>query len=262
MSTVVGAIHGMRVIEEAKLSWLGFSHIVGYDEGDEGGTGESESGAEGGENVDGGEGESDDDESKLPDNIKAILKKERDLRAAAEKKAKILERNAQAATKGQGSDKGKGKSGSTQGQSQGEEEGESGETTDPRYEKMVVKFREQSLASTVAAIAKNFADPSDVWRFLDAGLFDYTQDDDDPSNVVWDESEIRTAVKALAKEKPYLLKPVEGNQGGQQGTGTRQSGPKFAGRGSGKQTGGLSVTEMAGRVPALRTAVRTGDKTK
>lgn len=242
-------------------TWLQFTHIIGHDdEGEgEGGSGEGESGSEGGEDDDGGEDESDDDESKLPDKVKAILKKERALRAAAEKKAKILEKNSQAAP-GKAGDQGKA-GGKDKQASPAESDDE--DTSDPRYQKMVDKFREQSLASTVAGIAKNFADPSDVYRFLDTELFDYTQDDDDPSQVVWDEAEIRAAVKALAKEKPYLLKPEsDGGQGGQVGSGARQSGPKFAGRGSGKQTSGLSAAEMAQRVPALRSAVRAKTENK
>lgn len=228
--------------------WLAFAYVVGYDEGGEGGEGESE----GGEGEEGeGEGEEGDDESQLPDNIKAILKKERELRATAEKKAKLLERNAKSASKGTGKGAGKANEGAKNG-SQGTEDEEDGQASDPRYAKMVEKFRTNSLRDTVAKLAQNFADPNDVYRFLDTDLFDFTQDEDDPSEVVWDEAEIRAAVKGLAKEKPYLLKPAG------EGTGTRKAGPKFAGSGSGRQTSGLSTDEMGRRFPAMRHAVRAG----
>lgn len=237
-------------------SWLAFAYVVGYDgEGD--GDGDAGEGGDGDGDGD-GDGE-EDDESQLPENIKAILKKERDARAAAEKKAKLLERNAKAANaKGTSKAKaGEGAKTGSQGTQDDDEEGSAG-GEDPRYAKMVEKFRTNSLRDTVSKLAQNFADPADVYRFLDTDLFDYTQDDDDPSEVVWDESEIKAAIKALGKEKPYLLKAV----GDGQGTGSRKAGPKFAGKGSGRQTSGLDAQDIARRFPAMRHATRAGNKSE
>lgn len=246
------SILGMKIVEDCSAPWWLSPLIVGYDEGeDEGGT-EGEGGNAGAEG-EGSEG-GDDDESKLPDNIKAILKKERDLRAAAEKRARILEKNAQA---GKGT-KDTGKTGVGDGKTDDGGQG-SGQQTDAstqtKMEKLIVGFRNAELKSVVEGLAKDFQDPTDVFAHLDTTAFEFTQDEDDPTNVVFDEVEIRVAIKDLAKRKPYLLKAA----GDSQGTGKKPtSGPKFAGRGSGKQTTGLSTQEMASRFPAMRSALRAG----
>lgn len=237
--------HKVDIVTELEMPWWQSSFIVGYDEG-EGESGTEGEGAEEGD--EGGEGEGGDDESTLPDNIKLILKKERDLRAAAEKKARILEKNAKVAG-AKTDDKGK----------TGEGEGDKGDgakvnsSTQTKMEKLIVGFRTTTLKATIEGLAKNFQDPADVFAHLDTTQFDYTQDEDDPTNVVFDEAEIRTAIRDLAKRKPYLLKPAEG-EGGKKPT----SGPKFAGKGSGKQTTGISTKEMAQRFPAMRSALRAG----
>lgn len=239
------------VVDRDETPWYMLPFVMGYDEG-EGGEAEGVEGEEGGEG-EGGEGEP--DESALPDPIKAILKKERDLRAAADKKVRILEKNAAAAKKA-GDGKAAGKSGEEKGAEGGAEGDKVDKSTAAKMEKLIVGFRNTSLQGVVAGLAQQFQDPSDVYSFLDTSAFDYTQDEEDPTNVVWDEAEIRTAIKALAKQKPYLLKPAGDQGASKKGT----SGPKFAGSGSGKQTGGITNAEMLRRYPAMRTAIRAGNQ--
>lgn len=245
------AFHKVALVEDERLPWWQSSFIVGFDEGEAGEGGAEGDPGEGGEEGEGGEG-GEPDESGLPDNIKAILKKERDLRTAAEKKARILEKNAQAASKAGAKSTAK-----TDDKSEGEGSGAKVDaSTQTKMEKLIVGFRTTALRSIVETLAKDFQDPTDVFAHLDTSSFDYTQDEDDPTNVVFDEAEIRTAIKDLAKRKSYLLKPA----GEGQGTKAKPvSGPKFAGRGSGKQTTGLSQQEMANRFPAMRTAIRAGN---
>jgi hypothetical protein len=238
-------------LDEDTLPWWQRSYIIGFDEGD-GGEGAEGEGSDGGEGEEGEGGEDEPDES-TPDGLKKALEKERALRKEAEKKSRITAKklaNATASQSGKpdegGGDEGKGDKTGTGGSS----------TTDAKMGRLIETIRNNELKAVVSRLASNFQDPEDVFAHLDVRQFEYEQDDDDPSNVVFNEAEIRTAIKDLAKRKSYLLKPATD---GQSDTGRqRQSGPKFAGRGSGKQTGGLSSAEIASRFPAMRTAIRAG----
>ncbi len=242
----------LSLIKDQDLQWLHFEFVMGHDDGDgsEGGAGDDGTGVDsaGDENAD-----DTDDEGSL-EGLKKALDKERKLRATAEKKIKILGKNATGAKppvddkKTDASDDKKTDSGGADTASQA------------KLDRLSEAFRMSTLQKLVADNSANFQDPSDVYRFLETDLFEFAQDDDDPSQVVWNESEIKTAVKALAKERPYLLKPSGDGSGGTKKTPT--SGPKFAGAGSGKQTGGASRTELARRFPALRTAVRASGTDK
>jgi len=240
--------------QQLEPAWLRFTYVVGYDEGE---GGEGEGGAEGGDGEgEEGDGEGDEPDESTPEGLKKALDAERKLRKTAEQKLKIAARKAanQAAKEGESGKKGEGDAGQTGQQGNGE--------TDARIEKLTTALRNNSLRSTISELASNFSDPSDVYRFLDTGAFDYEQDADDPSVVVWDEAEIRAAIKDLAKQKPYLLKAPAGDGAQSQRQRRGSSGPKFAGSGSGKQTGGLSNAEIAQRFPAMRTAVRAGNKSE
>lgn len=239
-------------LDEDDLPWWQHSFVVGYDEGSdsEGGDGDG-----GGEDEEGEEGDAEPDES-TPDGLKKALEKERALRKEADKRLRITTKKLANAAAGQ-----TGKTGSGEGDGGKTPEGDgdgakSASTAATKVEKLIETIRNNELRNVVSKLASTFQDPEDVFAHLDTNNFDYEQDDDDPSNVVFDEAEIRTAIKDLAKRKPYLLKPAAGETGG--AGKPRQSGPKFAGRGPGKQTGGLSSAEIASRFPAMRTAVRAG----
>lgn len=115
---------------------------------------------------------------------------------------------------------------------------------------LTAAFRQTTAKDLVRDIAKDFNDPSDAYDSIDWSLISFEQDDDDPSNVVWDESEIRTAVKDLAKRKPYLLK----QQGeGQSKTPGRPSGSKFNGPGRPSTTDTKAqLDSFKSRFPAMR----------
>lgn len=231
-----------------------FAFVFGFDgDGDGDGGDQGDPGADDDGADDPADGD-DVDETGLPDKVKAILKKERDLRAAAEKKAKLLERNAQTANKKQGAPK----TDKVDDDKKTGDDEKASPALQAKIDKLSEGFRKSTLQAMVSKIATNFADPEDVYRFLDIEEFDFTQDDDDPSQVVWDESEIRASIKSLAKERPYLLKPAADGQGTAKKT---ASGPKFAG--SGKQVATTKVdATMAQRFPALRSAVRAGSNKK
>lgn len=230
------------------LEWMKFAFVFGFD-GDGDPDDQGDPGTDDPSDDDGGD---EVDETDLPDKVKAILKKERDLRSAAEKKAKLLEKNANAAKAKREAPK------TDKVDDKTDDSDKVSPALQAKIEKLSEGFRKSTLQAMVAKNAGNFQDPDDVYRFLDTGEFDYTQDDDDPSQVVWDESEIRAAIKALSKERPYLLKAAGD---GKTPDKKPASGPKFAG--SGKQTAGTQVdAKMAQRFPALRSAVRAGSNKK
>lgn len=237
-----------REVEEP--SWLWYAYVVGYDEGD-GGEGNGDGGAGDGGGDGDGDGDGDEPDESTPDGLKKALEAERKLRKTAEQKLKIATRKAANAGA-------KANAGGTQGTGADEGTGDQGTTeVDARVEKLTTALRDNSLKTTIAGLAANFHNPDDVYNFLDTKAFDYEQDDEDPTNVVWDEAEIRAAIKQLAKDRPYLLKPAGDGQQGGQGR-QRQSGPKFAGKGSGRQTSGLTQADITTRFPAMRHAVRAG----
>lgn len=249
-------VESIKSLLPGNLAWIRFTHAVGFDgegEGGEGGEGEGGTG-EGGEGEGEGEGGTGEGEG---DDETAGLKK---ALAAERLKSKRLERDLAAAKKTPG--KGQGSTG-TEGEGQG-----SGAQADPamtsKLERLTVGFRETALRSTIGELAKDFRDVSDVLANIDTSLINYEQDDDDPTIVVWDETELKTAIKDLAKRKPYLLKAAgEGEQGAGGRRTTRPTGGQFGRVGAGGQrtTAAQQQAELARRIPALRTAVRGGGTT-
>lgn len=135
---------------------------------------------------------------------------------------------------------------------------QSARAAEAKLQKLNAAFVKTSFAATVRSLATNFVDPDDAVAALDMSLITHEQDDDDPSIVVWDESEIKTAIKDLAKRKPHFLKAVDkngaDNKGGAPKTPTRPSGSKFSGP-AGKAsnpTQDAVLTDWKGRLPAMR----------
>ncbi len=123
-----------------------------------------------------------------------------------------------------------------------------------KLEKLSAGFRTAELKSTVREIAGglNFVDWEDALNALDIKLLNYEQDDDDPSIVVWDESEIKTALKDLAKRKPHFLKQGDGKTGAGK-TPNRPSGSKFGGAGKPSTTEAKAQLDgLRARFPAMR----------
>lgn len=250
----------MRNIVLDERPWWASRVILGFDEAGAGGTG-GDSGAgdggageggQGGEDGDGGEQETDADALK---NMKVALQKER-------LRAKNLEKKLAAATKaasGEGSEDDEEQDDTEKGQADTEKgKGAKAKAKAPRtdsaaakqLEKLTAAFRTRSLAETVATLASDFHDPQDVMGKIDQRLLSYTQDDEDPSIVVWDEAEIKAVIKDLRKESPHLVKPKDGS--GQQPQ--RPSGSKFAGgqQQPKKTTAAAKTTEWKNRLPAMR----------
>lgn len=252
----------MRNIVLDERPWWASRVILGFDEAGAGGTG-GDSGAgdggageggQGGEDGDGGEQETDADALK---NMKVALQKER-------LRAKNLEKKLAAATKaasGEGSeddeeqdDTEKGQADTEKGKGAKAKAKAKAPRTDSaaakQLEKLTAAFRTRSLAETVATLASDFHDPQDVMGKIDQRLLSYTQDDEDPSIVVWDEAEIKAVIKDLRKESPHLVKPKDGS--GQQPQ--RPSGSKFAGgqQQPKKTTAAAKTTEWKNRLPAMR----------
>lgn len=122
---------------------------------------------------------------------------------------------------------------------------------DKKLAALTAAFRQTTAKDLVRDIASNFQDSNDAYESIDWRLISFEQDDDDPSNVVWDESEIRTAIKDLAKRKPYLLKPAGDSTPPK--TPGRPSGSKFGGAGKPSTTD--TKAQLAGyqqRFPAMR----------
>lgn len=225
--------------------WLKSVMLFGF-EGEEEGAGEGEAGE--GEGTEGeGEGESNDDELA---NMRKALAAERLKTKNLSKQLKAKGAPAAEETEGEAeesvSDKGKVPTDRSLKKAHSEAQG--------KLEKLSAGFRNAELGNVVRKIAGdlNFVDHEDALNSLDKSLLNYEQDDDDPSIVVWDESEIKTALKDLAKRKPHFLKTSDGKSDGGK-TPTRPSGPKFGG--AGKPSSTDSKVQLAGfqqRFPAMR----------
>lgn len=125
---------------------------------------------------------------------------------------------------------------------------------DIRLDQLTKRFQDLSFRDAVRAAAKKFEDPDDAVSGIDRSLISMEQDEDDPSIVMWDESEITAAVKDLAKRKPYLLKREgDGSASSQNGTkSTRPSGGKFSGRPQKETTQEAQIAGWKQRFPATR----------
>lgn len=242
----------MRNIKLDESPWWAVRVIRGFDETGSGGTG-GDSGQGDGDQT-GSEGDGDEEQETDADalkNMKTALQKER-------LRAKNLEKQLAAAKAGQAD-------GDVDEEQEDTEEGQAGTKKSSagkgkpkapradseaakRLERLTASFRTRSLADKVAELAVDFHDPQDVMGRIDQRLLTYTQDDDDPSIVVWDEAEIKAIIKDLRKEKPHLVKPKDGSQ--QQ----RPSGSKFAGgQQPGKKTTVAAKTaDWRNRLPAMR----------
>lgn len=233
-----------------RTPWWASRVIWGFD-GDEGEQGNTDA-----DGSDSGEGQQKTEQETEQDsvaNLKSALQKER-------LRAKNLERKLAAASKAPEGDEGdqddfeegsgKGKEGvGSKGRPRSAARSDS--AASKQLEKLTAAFRQASLDKRVAELAKDFYDPTDVSAAIDQRLLTYTQDDDDPTNVVWDDAEIKSVIADLRKTKPHLVKPKEG-------TPQRPSGSKFGGRpGGGKdQTEAQKAAALAARIPALRGAMQ------
>jgi hypothetical protein len=228
--------------------WLKSVMLVGYEDQDpQGGTG-----TEG----DPGDGDpTDGDPSPEPDNdgLKKALAAERlrnknlekRLRDATASKGATGDDDEEPSDEPQESEKGKGKSSRSPAARAAEE----------KLQRVTAAFVKSSFRSTVRDLATNFVDPDDAVAALDMSLINHEQDEDDPSNIVWDESEIKTALKDLAKRKPHFLKAADAGNGAQ--TPRRPSGSKFGGAGkpSTQQTPQQKLDDYQRRFPAFRGVV-------
>jgi hypothetical protein len=221
--------------------WLNSVTLIGYEDEDKsaGGEGDPAEGAEG----EAGENNDAEDAAKLK---KAL--------AAERLRSKNLEKKLRDAAASSSEDESE----------ESEEEGE--EPKKPAVKKSPAKgnsaaekklvaltaaFRNTAAKEVVRDLAKDFNDPADAYDSIDWTQISYEQDDDDPSIVVWDESEIRTAVKDLAKRKPYLLKQAGG--GTPPKTPGRPSGSKFNGPQRPSTTDSKAqLTAFQQRFPAMR----------
>ncbi len=248
------AINGERDVPE----WLKFALLFGKD-GDEGDGGTGDGGTGEGDEGEGDEGdESDEPDEESLEGLKKALAAERAQGKAAQKKLKMAERKIANAASNAAKKTGDDKSGKDESEDEGDKLPKAAQA---KLDKLTVAYRTSTLKSLVSAKASDFQDPDDVYRFLNTEEFDYEQDDDDPSEVVWDEKEIDVALKALRKQRPYLLKPTTGSEGAGK-TRTAKSGPKFAGTNAGRQTAGTDVAALSRRIPALRSVVRASSTKK
>lgn len=232
-----------KKINTSGPEWLRFAMIRGFEgegEGAPAGEGDPAEGAE-------EEGEGSEETQSL-DRLQRALKAERI-------RSKNLEKRLRDASRGESEEEGE----------ESEEEGEDagkGKPKAPRskaareaeakLQRLNGALVKASFATTVARLATNFVDPQDVVDALDLSLITHEQDDDDPSNVVWDESELRAAIKDLGKRKPHFLKPAA--EGGTTKTPQRPSGSKFAGAGKPSTTTNqqAKLTEFQQRFSAMR----------
>lgn len=234
--------------KEELAPWLKSVMLRGYEsEGEEGEAGAGGTGDAG--ETEGDESESGEDELA---NLKKALAAER---LRSKNLAKQLKTKAPATTEGTdeeaeetGTDKGKAASDRSLKKANLEAQG--------KLERLSEGYRLNELKSTVRTIADglNFVDWDDAYSALDRSLLSYEQDEDDPTIVVWDESEIKTALKDLAKRKPHLLKQPDGSGKGGGKTPNRPTGSKFGGTGGRPSNTDIKAqqADLARRFPAMR----------
>lgn len=237
----------MRSQLDKEMSWL-FCDIVirGYEgdggtgdtggtgdggDGGDGGTGDGGTGGTGDEGQTGDQGGTGDKASDDYKELKAALEAERKISKQREKDLKALQRADDARKTAELSDTEKAKK----------------EAADAatKVQALAVKLKENAVQSAIVAAATTlkFHDVQDAIRQVDQSGFVVEQDEDNPADIDIDAKSIETAVKALAKSKPYLINEGDDESGG-------PSGSKFNGRRKDKQA--LDDDAMIAKYPALR----------
>lgn len=239
--------------KEELAPWLKSVMLVGYEsEGDEGETGAGGDGGAG-EGEGGDEGESGED--KLA-NLRKALAAERLRSKNLAKENKTL-KGAKGAASTEGTDEETEESGEEKGKAPTDRSLKKAHLeAQGKLERLAEGYRLNELKTTVRSIADglNFVDWDDAYSALDRSLLTFEQDDDDPTIVVWDEAEIKAALKDLAKRKPHLLKQPDGSGKGGGKTPNRPTGSKFGGAG-GRPSNTDSKAQLQNfqqRFPAMR----------
>jgi hypothetical protein len=231
----------------SKNHWMSLitAPIIGYDEGagasspDAGqGTAEGSSGEGTGQQGTSGEGNSTASKTYSEDEIsglKSALEKERNDRKALDKELAAF-RKAQKAK--EDSEK-----------SEVQRLADDNASLGDRYTKLATQFRNNEVNRVITEAAKSigFLDPSDALRAEVLDNLEINQDEDDPTKVTVDVTEVVKRVKQLAKAKPHY---VGGSQ--QQAPSTR-SGSTFSGASNtGRNDSTAEQQRLAQLYPALR----------
>lgn len=178
--------------------------------------------------TEGGEGDSGDKDSGN-DGLKSALRKERQERKKLERELRVFQSAKQKADESEQSEATKAK--------------EAAEAARLKAEKLAVKFAETAVNTAImqASTKLKVRDLDAVIKLLNRGDIDVDQDDEDPSDVKVDSKSVEDAVKALLKDKPYLV---------QEGSSGEKSGSKF--NGGQKSQEQLDEEALKAKYPALR----------
>lgn len=183
--------------------------------------------------------------------LRSVLQKERKARRESDKRVKSVQRELEELkAKGEGGGK------------KEDPEKESKTSTSPADERRSEKLAQKLLASsTESAIVRvmgspklveklgiRFKDPDDVLKLVDRALIEADQDDDDPTEITIDDDSIVTALRSLARKKPHLLLPKEGEMSSE---GRSRSGSQFGGSRDGATDKATRQQELKKKYPAL-----------
>lgn len=187
--------------------------------------------SEGSSGDDGDEGEDDDNLSSREDlsGLKSALEKERKERKRLEKELKAKQKaEAEAAD----ADK-----------TEGQRATSRAEKAEAAAKKLAAGLLKRDLHDAIRKEAEKlkFIDPSDAIEGVDFDTIDFTQDEDDPSDIEIDVKTVEKAVKALATKKPHFIS--KGTDDG------KKTGSTFGGKQDSKKDPDAELKEL---YPALR----------
>lgn len=163
--------------------------IIGFDEDPDDDKEKDESEEEGSE-------EEDKDGGNI-EGLKSALRKERSERRRLSKEVKDLAKFRQEREDAEKDDVTKAKDQAT--------------SAEAKAQKLAAKLRDSALDNAIIQLAggMGFADVDDALRLIDRATVDIDQDEDDPTEVNIDRDTVKSALEALTKAKPHLLKNEE-----------------------------------------------------
>jgi len=210
--------------------------IFGAEGDDDGSPGDGESGDDGDagssaddDNDDDGQNDDDDEKNKDTDGLKSALRKERARANAAEKALK-------AKTKAEEEAKLAEKTEIEQAQTREQQ-------AKDRAEKLATGLLQRDLNDAIRQAARdlNFIDVDDAVQGVDRSSLVWTQDDDDPTDIVIDTKSVEREVKKLATKKSHFIR-----------SGTDDGEPTGSQFGGSKKKKTTQDDELKKKYPALR----------
>jgi hypothetical protein len=218
--------------EMQRTPWWLLDRIVGFDDGEENDDESDDSESESEEEDE--EEESGEEEGKPADDpvagLKRALNAERRQRRQLERENKSLKKVKDSVEQGEQSEKDAAIARATK--------------AETRSEKLAANLKQTTIDNSIIKFANKlkFRDVDDALALVRRDSIEVDQDEDDPTDIEFDEDTVEAAVKKLAKDKPHLLQ-VEGEGG--------ETGGKLGGRRD-RSKDGLDEESLKATYAALR----------